>query len=206
MNQQRLDPETAQQLIARAAELQQQHLETIAPDQLEALAAEVGIRPEFVRRALSEAAEVPVVAVQATQPRRRRRQKREIVPLSAAQVRQATLPAALYATYTFFVLLNFNRWNGQGQAEFLFLLVQPLALALYLGWRQPHRRMAALTGAALAILPMSAATLAESGHGIPFGIGFIAALPYAVVAAGACQLKRWWAERREEMAGDEAEA
>lgn len=57
---QRLNPDEANQVLSRAADLQQKHLETVSVEQLEALASEVGLSPEFIRQALDEVGTAPV--------------------------------------------------------------------------------------------------------------------------------------------------
>lgn len=47
-------PESAREVLSRAAQLQEENGETLSAEQLETLAAETGIAPRYVRRALAE--------------------------------------------------------------------------------------------------------------------------------------------------------
>lgn len=190
---QRLDPQTVQQILARAADLQQAHLETLSPDQLEALAAEVGIRPEFVRRALAEGVSTPRV---------RRRAGGGIVPLSARDVRAALAPAALYALYAAFAMTPFRYGTHENGAQVLLALVQPALLAAWVGWRQPHRRMGMLAGGAMGLFACLAVVLASAPGGMPTAMAFVFGPMLAVVGGGAAALSRWWRERADGPLGE----
>ena len=53
-SEQRYDQETVQRVISVASMLQARHQETLSAEQIEAIGAEVGLDPRFVRRALAQ--------------------------------------------------------------------------------------------------------------------------------------------------------
>lgn len=198
----RLDAETVKRVIDRAATLQQAHLETVSPDQLEALASEVGIDPEFVKRALGEIETEPVAEMKTVRRIVRRkvaRKKTEIAGLTARQVRTALTPGAIYALFAFFVMLNFNGYNGgRTGAEIVFLLLQPAILTVYFAQRQPHRRMGALLGLSLGLLPILAAAIPSDGRGVPVFAGLFYGPMLAALGFGATAARKWLDERNAE--------
>ncbi len=192
----RLDAEAVKRVIDRAAALQQAHLETVSADQLEALASEVGISPEFVRKALTEpvSTETKLVTVR----RKIVRKKAPLTPLSARDIRTALTPGAVYALFTFFVMLGFSGYNnGRGGAEIVFLLLQPAILTLFYAQKQPHRCMGALVGVGLGVLPILAGTL-PNNYSMPPGVCFFYGPVLAALGFGATTARKWWDEHRAE--------
>ncbi len=191
----RLDAEAVRRVIDRAAQLQQAHLETVSADQLEALASEVGISPEFVRKALTEpvSTETKLVTVR----RKVVRKKSPIAPLTARDIRVALTPGAVYALFAFFVMLGFNRSNNHSGAEIVFLLLQPAILTLFYAQKQPHRRMGALIGVGLGVLPILAGTL-PNNYSMPPGVSFFYGPVLAALGFGATAARKWWDEHRAE--------
>lgn len=204
----RLDADTVKRVIERAAKLQQAHLETVSPDQLEALASEVGIDPEFVRRALSEPeSETAVESVEAPKHVRRivrrkvARTKTTIDGLTARDVRSALAPALLYGAFAGLAMATFqNHWDQRSTAEVILLMIQPAILTIYFAQKQPHRRMGALVGLGLGMLPIVAASFSgDTGRG---NIPLLVTLIFGPILAGlgfvTTATRKWLDERNGE--------
>lgn len=193
---QRLDADAVKRVIDRAAELQRAHLETVSPDQLEALASELGISPEFVHRALSETdttvAATPTKMV--TVRRKIVRKKPTMEALSARDIRTALTPGILYALFAGIAVSGFH--PDRGGAEILLLMVQPALLTAYFAMRQPHRRMGALVGFSFGLFPILAATLSDH-RGVPGIVGLVYGPMLAMLGLGAAATKIWWQERQD---------
>jgi hypothetical protein len=198
--EQRLDADTVRRVIDRAAELQKAHLETVSTDQLEALASEVGISPEFVRRALSETE--TAVASEPTQQmvtvrRKVVRKKAPLAGLAAKDIRTALTPGILYALFAG-IAVNTTLGHNNG-ADVILLLVQPLILTAYFAQKQPHRRMGALVGLSYGMLPILIASMFNPPwQGVPAPAALIYGPMLAVLGFGTTAAKKWWVERQNE--------
>jgi hypothetical protein len=73
MQRQRFDPATTQQVIGLAARLKDQKLEQLSQAQIEAIAADVGIEPEYVRQSLLQIKPASASVVTVTQKSRAER-------------------------------------------------------------------------------------------------------------------------------------
>ncbi len=194
---QRLDADAVKRVIDRAAELQKAHLETVSPDQLEALASDLGISPEFVRRALSETDTTPTTTAtkqMVTVRRKVVRKKPVLEALSAKDIRTALTPGLLYAIFAGIAVMG-SRPDRNG-LEILLLMAQPAILTAYFASRQPHRRMGALVGLSLGLFPILAASVTND-RGVPGFVGFVYGPVLATLGFGATSVKLLWQERQE---------
>ena len=193
----RLDADAVRRVIDRAAALQQAHLETVSPDQIEALASEVGINPEFVRRALSEAENEPITETRTKVVRRKIvRKKAPLAALSARQVRTALTPGAVYAVFAGLAITGFNSFGDRNVAEIILLMIQPAILVVYFGAKQPHRRMGALVGMGMGMLPILASAMTGGIRNMPVAVGLIYGPMLAALGFSAAAARKWLDERQ----------
>lgn len=150
----RFDSQDAQRILELASRLQQRHVESVSAKQIEQIAAEVGIAPEFVRRALTMLEATPtapepvearldrlddVLALPATAP---------TATITQEVLRQALAPSALLGFFDGALAMALSR-GGEGSGPGHLLLMALPALALIQGWRAKEGRLGALSGATL---------------------------------------------------------
>ena len=152
----RYDPKTIEKAVAMAAMMQAEHQESLSSEELEAIASEAGISPEFMRRALSllEEGETPVqttpVAVKRTV---RSRRTAGLQRLTARQKKLIFGFPLLYAAGAFLPLAVAFSWLQHGPQNpglslaILFGLMLPALLAVTLGANLSRKRQGAVAGA-----------------------------------------------------------
>ncbi|MGC4043813.1 MAG: hypothetical protein QM758_08395 [Armatimonas sp.] len=200
-DEQRLDADAVKRVIDRAAELQRAHLETVSPDQLETLASELGISPEFVRRALNETDTTPTAATttapqMVTVRRKIVRKRAAMQALSAKDIRTALTPGILYSIFAGIAVLGFH--PERAEISILMLMIQPAVLTIYFANHQSHRRMGALVGFSMGLLPILAGSLSDQPYrSVPGFVGFIYGPILAVLGLSVTAIKLWMQERQE---------
>jgi hypothetical protein len=136
--QARYEPQAVVRIIERASDLQETHQQTLSPAQIEAIAAEVGIRPEFVHQALelekAGLSQEPQTAVYRP------------TSLTPAETRRR-VGLAILAHFAFAVVtLGLVRSTQHYELMPLFAFIVPAALALILGGVARLRRVGAAAG------------------------------------------------------------
>ncbi len=136
--QARYEPAAVERIIARASALQETHRQTLSPAQIEAIAAEVGIQPEFVHRAL----ELENAGL-SQEPQERIYAPESLTP---AETRRRISLAIL--AYIPFALITLGMTRNLAHYELLplFAFILPAALALVLGGIARSRRVGAAAG------------------------------------------------------------
>jgi hypothetical protein len=136
------EPSAAERILARAGALQEVHGQMQSTAQIEAVAAEVGIKPEFVHLAIEEekiGTVAPSVAVVKPQPR------------SLAKVRTVTTGLAgtlVFAGY------NIAAYRDVSRGGWIFaLLIFPLLLSFALGLMGRSRRSGVISGFVVGATP-----------------------------------------------------
>jgi hypothetical protein len=204
---QQYDGETARQILARAREIEQstaQEANTVSAAQIEALAGELGISPDAVRRALGERSAGASVAPVHTHA------SRTLPPLTKRDIKAAFVPGLWYAPMVGMFLSWFLVATKSGGAEFnssvlwaivayfLVFFAAPLLAALH-GWRTRDYRQGLIAGAATAVLcGATIAVVFAAGNGSHTGNeSFYRMLMMSVVATLLLGMPsgisaRWW--------------
>lgn len=162
--QPRYEQSEVERIIAQASALQDKHHRTLSQEQIESIAAEVGIRPEFVRLAMGDET-IPVVSQQSQVVRH------EAV-VTAEPVSTAYLAAGIGA---YGILATALLVSGHDALMFLIVFVIPFLLAIALGVMSQSRRRGAALGAALAVTVIVAAMMSASMSGYAPSQGISAA-------------------------------
>ena len=164
-NAPRYDAQTVQTVIALAQEMQAQHRESLTPDEIEGLGHEVGVAPEFVRRALKhvEAQKMQPVPVGSTAHTRRKTEvsRRSLSRLTRRQKAQAVVPAALYFLIMLCTFGLVSRNDSQMQINLYAIL--PAFLAFGVGAKVKSLRVSVLSGTLFGVAGISGA-LASSAY------------------------------------------
>ena len=160
------EPSAAERILARAGALQEVHGQLLSREQIEAVASEIGIQPEFVQLAIEQEKQekadalasqqhstpptsVPVVAVTVPMTRRARREN---------VVLNVVMPAGVTSGYgvTAALVLLFYGPYPPAHVLIFFLVVLPGLLALILGGKARSRRWGAGAGAAMGFAAFAA--------------------------------------------------
>lgn len=172
----RYDTETVQQVIALAGQMQTHHRETLSRVELEALGAEVGVEPEFIRRALAQVEGKKAGPVQ-TAPTSLRQNSAVVVPVSPLTRQQWIATFLPLVVYTLFLLPEAFRWvRFPYWAPVLIYLVLPTLLAFGMGAAGKSKRLGALGGSVAGITTLLfllvPQILAVVRHGISLSLYF----------------------------------
>jgi hypothetical protein len=173
------DPLEAERILARAGALQEVHQRMFSREQIEAVAADIGIRPEFVQRAIeqekngsaSALVEVNQVVMTAALPDHRHRTKFRV----AATVGGCGLVAALYTGV-------FASRSVDERGLVLCLIVLPLLISLALGALGKNRRWGAVSGLSIAVTAIATCVIIALADGT---IGSMDALAWKIFSAAA---------------------
>ena len=149
----RYDTATVKEILARAEAMQAHHRATLTPDAIIALGQEVGVEPEFVRRALAATQTQTAPAEPFAPVTRKKRQTRVrrvgLRRFFTRRQRAATLvPPALYTVlmpFTFPWFANENRDIFHSGMAWLYRVL-PAALGFYLAFRNKSRAAGAFGG------------------------------------------------------------
>jgi hypothetical protein len=154
-----------ERILARAGALQEIHGQLLSLEQIEAIAAEIGIKPEFVHLAMEQEKQGSQVALEARQevvP------ATETVPANIARLRiVSTMIASTLVAATYTMVAN-AKGNPSGLFLLLTLCVFPLCLSLALGWLSRSRRWGSASGLALAVTAIAACQIISyyQGYGV----------------------------------------
>ncbi len=211
----RYDAKKLQHVVELATRLQHEHQETLTATQVEQMGEDLGLSPEFIRKALVLVEEEsvlrqvlpPVVQQVYTMPPAAITTTK-LAPLSQRTLKQAVLPAALYVLPTVvltFMVAPLQRVYPNAIPAFLIglLIFLPLGLALFAGGRQRSRRAGALGGAAvtlaawlgLVVMSLRSPYVPTNNFDINMQI-LLACLPAGALLGGVgALLRRWWDSR-----------
>ncbi len=165
----RYDAAAVKQIIALAEQMQTHHRQTLTPDEIEALGHEVGVEPQFIRRALAQIhAPTPAPILQQKSPQSRQkfaamRVEAFAFRLTRKQGRLLIVPLALYLMALPYTLGRIDLGDRQSilTPVLLYLLV-PSVLALYLGGKGKSYRFGALVGALMGLLCVASLLLSTA--------------------------------------------
>jgi len=144
----RYDAQTVQQILALARQMQARHRETLTAEDVEALGHEVGIEPEFLRRALAQIEAQGARPAIETVPRSFEVSGR---PPTRYQRRRGAVPALVYAVL---VTLTLGWMNGTDFSTFGLYFALPLALLFCVGFWRKSKWADALGVSLLALISM----------------------------------------------------
>ena len=139
----RYDAATVQHIIVLAQQMQTRHRETMTPEQVEALGHEVGVEPEFVRRALAQVEARAEPGSQAAGKHTKRVTEISCRPLSRRQRALAVVPATLFLLLA---LLLFGQTSTVGNLGILLYVVLPAVLTLCAAVKGNSKRIGMLSG------------------------------------------------------------
>jgi hypothetical protein len=139
------EPSEAERILARAGALQEIHGNLLSPEQIEAIAAEIGIKPEFVHLAIEQEKNgVAAESLAATKAPFRNLTRLRVVTTMIACVLVAATHAAMY-------FIDTEQSDLDGTIQIWGACVFPLALAFSLGIVGRSRRWGAVSGVAIAV-------------------------------------------------------
>ncbi len=153
----RYDAAAVKQIIALAEQMQTHHRQTMTPHEVVALSHEVGVEPEFIRRALAQMASGTAVSTTASTTASSPSQTSQAVAqtrvetfpfqLTRKQRRLLAVPVVLYLLLLPFTLglINLGDSTNNSTALLMYMIV-PTVLALYLGGKSKSCRFGALLG------------------------------------------------------------
>lgn len=151
-------PEHAERILARAGALQELQGKLLSRIQIEVIAAEIGIRPEFVQLAMTEEkAGVPLASQQSI-----RRVKSHNSHLTGPRI-AATIIAHTIVAASFVVV---SRGHYGGIVHLVYLCIFPLLLAFIMGVEWQSRRQGAVAGLAIALTYIATDTLISISQGM----------------------------------------
>ncbi|MES2461451.1 MAG: hypothetical protein V4671_12785 [Armatimonadota bacterium] len=140
------DQAAAERILARAGALQEVQGSMLYQEQVEAVAAEIGIKPEFVHLAIEQDLEDKNAAV---------RKEHETAHVSGARREERVAPPTFLAIGAYVVLatlLSMLAYRVGYYGLFYFMwIIFPAILALGLGYRDQTRRRGSVTGAAVGL-------------------------------------------------------
>ena len=175
MTEKRYDAKTVEKAVALASRMQAEHEETLSSEEIESIAAEAGIRPEFMRRALmvletpeaAQQTQVSPVALRSSErkaalrKRRLTRRQRSLIFGVPPLYILSTMPVLALA------ITGMNSFpNTLAVATFFtFLIVLPGLLSLTLGASLPRKRQGAFAGALTGFGVFVAAVICSAAFG-----------------------------------------
>lgn len=164
----RYDTATVQKALTLAQQLQTRHRETLSADELEALGSEIGVEPEFIRRALAQMEAQTKSANEAVPNRYKRVLQRAAKPLTQRQQVIAITPAVSYLLLmplTFpWVTAYYASVNGR---LYLLYLALPLILSFCAGVYGNSKRGGTLAGVLLGLVSMLFVAIIDENGGKP---------------------------------------
>ena len=173
----RYDGETVQKIIALAQEMQTHHRATLTASDIEDLGREVGVEPDFVRRALAaieKQKRQPVLINTNTRRREISRRTLSVSRLTRKQRATALAPAALYTVLM--PLLMGTHYLSTDAGIFLYFLL-PVALAFGAGFIAKSKRAGMLSGSLLGISAFIGIMINNMFHHGEFAPTFAEILP-----------------------------
>ena len=150
-NAPRYDAETVQKIIALAEKMQTQHRETLTAGDIENLGRDVGVEPEFVRRALAHIEKAQMQPVLVSAGTRRREVSRRSLSLSRLTRRQRATVLVPVALYTVLMPLIMETISPSDNAANLLYVFLPAALAFCLGIKARSKLAGAFGGLLLGL-------------------------------------------------------
>ena len=150
----------AERIIARAGVLQDTHRQTLSREQIETIAAEVGIRSEFVHRAIEQEKHEKAGSLAVNQRPAGEKQSRHS-HLTGPRITATTVACAIVAAS--FVAVS--RGSYDGLVYLLYLCVFPLMLSLLMGVMWGSRRRGAVAGIAIALTSIATCMLISVSKG-----------------------------------------
>lgn len=190
------EPEHAERIFARAGALQELQGKLLSREQIEATAAEVGIRPEFVQLAMEQEKAGQVLSPQVGQTAKPFTGRRADGIIAAFIV--------AYGVFSWKICL-LQREIYTPNVDWIITLLLPAQLAVLLGAVGRSRRVGAVSGAGLAMATIVAGTIATwhndyhfDPDDIYFCIGFVSTEAWlgVVGAEGRRIASRHWAAKR----------
>ncbi len=161
--QTRLDGDAIREVLARASELQTNATETMSVAELENLAREMGVSPQFVRQAVAERYASPSTVAPITNQTSRELLVDWLLSFVAPTPRQARRRGWVFGiSLVYALLMSVVISADAGRLAVLLLLVGCPLLVAYLGAATKHKRRGARYGAFLATLTMAAPLLTET--------------------------------------------
>lgn len=173
----RLEVEAAHEIIARAAELQAKHRQTLGVTEIEAIAAEVGVDAAFVRQAMSERSTSGAVTSAATTP--------TVLPLLPLWMQRLVL--VIVSLFYGLFLASLVRTSGSDVWIPVLFFGVPWLLGMAVGGLTTDNVRGAKYGALLTAIAGTLMLLSESRHGygsLPFVAYAYTAIIVAESAAG----------------------
>ena len=160
-NAPRYDAETVQKIIALAEKMQTQHRETLTAGDIENLGRDVGVEPEFVRRALAHIEQAQMQPVPIENGTRRTSRRREVSrrPLTRLTRRQKIASLVPSALFTLLVPFTLHTIDSSDTSAIFFYLFLPAVLAFCFALRGKSKRVGALGGGLLGLVVLLAILL-----------------------------------------------
>nr|WP_309693243.1 hypothetical protein [Armatimonas sp.] len=208
----RYDAKKLQQVVELATRLQHQHHETLTAAQIEQMGEDLGLSPEFIRKALvlveEEEIQQPQLSQQSMEPRARVHTEFSTKRLSRQTIRKVLLPALAITPLVWVIgpiLADAMRSDFNPVLELIIqgtMVVVPALAALFAGGSTRSRRAGLLGGAAVGLISWIGFLLSMIPSGLPtnyLSIMFIGLVLYlgggSALASLAVALRRWWKDR-----------
>lgn len=144
----RYDAQTVRRVIALAEQMQTRHRETLSTEEVENLGREVGVEPEFVRRALAQIDSPQNITSISDLGRQKPVVEVSLGSLTRRQRALAMVPPALYALM---MPLTFAWFHNSDNRAVLFYLILPSFLAFCVGVKGKSKRVGTLNGILFAL-------------------------------------------------------
>jgi hypothetical protein len=211
----RYDAKKLQQVVELATRLQHEHHETLTAAQVEQMGQDLGLSPEFIRKALvlveeeeTRAVSVPLESPHVYTTAPVPTQGHHTGRLSQRAIKQALVPGIVYGVpvcLLAFLVPPFQHLYPNAVPLFLItsLIVLPTLLALVTGGLQRSRRAGILGGVAVALAAWLGIVLSSVRTPYPPTNNFeicltalLVALPAGAALGGiGALLRRWWDSR-----------
>ena len=207
----RYDAKKLQQVVELATRLQHEHHETLTAAQVEQMGQDLGLSPEFVRKALvlveEEEVQKHVPAQRANVTAQATSQESSLEVLSRRTLKKALLPALIYAPFAllFVPLVAVLSVSDQTAMTPILLIVTLIALppimALSSGGQVRHRRAGVLGGAVIGLLAWVGFMIASYRNSPPDFLTtmLLALMCYlfgGILLGGISSvIRRWWEDR-----------
>lgn len=208
----RYDAKKLQQVVELATRLQHQHHETLTAAQIEQMGEDLGLSPEFIRKALvlveEEEIQQPQLPQQSVESHARVHTEFSTKRLTRQTIRKALLPALAITPLVWVIgpiLADAMRSDFNRVIELIILgimVVVPALAALVSGGSTRSRRAGLLGGAAVGLISWIGFVLGIMPSGLPtnyLSMMFIGLVLYlgggSALASLAVALRRWWKDR-----------
>lgn len=183
----RYDAAAVKEILARAEAMQARHRATLTPDAIIALGQEIGVEPEFVKRALAQT-EAQASALRTHASARQQTRRKQVVLSGRALTRRqwgaALVPAALYLMLFPFTLFSSTLNMNLSSDVFVWLfIVFPAFLALCAGRAGKSIRVGIIGGGLLGVAVTFSLLVVQAFHHLPMpSLGEV--LPVLALFAG----------------------